>query len=88
MTMTAAQALRAVADGEPVDDDAGEWLRDHGLLTKRKGAWKLTAAGKTQLAPAPEPAPVEDATREEIAARLRPQPDSPNPTDVASGDDG
>lgn len=83
--MTAAQALRAVADGQPVDDHAGEWLRDHGLLIRRKGEWKLTAAGKAQLAPAPIPAPVEDATREEIAARLRPQPDSPNPFEAAGG---
>jgi len=83
--MTAAQALRAVADGDRVDDDAAGFLRDRGLLTKRKGAWKLTAAGKAQLAPAPIPAPVEDATREEIAARLRPQPDSPNPFEAAGG---
>lgn len=80
--MTAAQALRAVADGTPVDDDAAGFLKEHGLLTKRKGGWALTAAGKAALPPAPVPAPVEDGPREEIAARLPPQPDTPNPFGV------
>jgi len=83
--MTAAQALRAVADGDQVDDDAAGFLKEHGLLTKRKGAWRLTAAGTALLAPPPQDAPSEDATREEIAARLRPQPDSPNPFEAPGG---
>ena len=81
--MTAAQALRAIAGGEPVDDAAGGWLRDHGLAARRKGAWKLTAAGRAALAPAPVDAPLEDRPREETAARLRPQPQSPHPVTVA-----
>lgn len=76
---TAAQALRAVADGDPIPDDALAFLKDHGLAAKRKGAWTLTVAGKGLLAPAPLPAALEDGPREEIAARLGPQPDSPNP---------
>jgi len=83
--MTAAQALRAVADGDPVNEDALALLKEHGLVAKRKGAWRLTAAGTALLAPPPQDAPLEDAPREEIAARLRPQPDSPSPFGVAGG---
>lgn len=83
--MTAAQALRAVEDGDHVDADALGFLKEHGLVAKRKGAWVLTASGRGLLAPAPAPALLEDGPRETIAARLRPQPDSPSPFGVAGG---
>lgn len=83
--MTAAQALRAVEDGDHVDADALGFLKEHGLVAKRKGAWVLTVAGKGLLAPAPDPALLEDGPRETIAARLGPQPDSPNPFEAAGG---
>lgn len=78
--MTAGEALRAIEDGHEVDQAAAEWLRELGLAAKRKGGWALTKQGRARLAPAPEDAPMEDAPREEIAARLPPQPDSPSPT--------
>ena len=80
--MTAAQALRAVEDGDHVDADALGFLKEHGRAAKRKGGWVLTVAGKGLLAPAPAPTALEDGPRETIAARLRPQPDTPNPFEV------
>lgn len=80
---TASRALRAVADGDANDSiyaAALEFARGCGLVTKRKGVWTLTAAGRSAVPPDPGPAVELDADPGEVAARLRPQPASPSPT--------